>query len=46
MSHEKKFWINEIPTRRNCGHTKYPCEKISDPNLGSVKVLKKALFNL
>ena len=28
---EKKFWTQEIPTRKTFGATKYPQEKISDP---------------
>ena len=29
--HEKKFWTQEIPTRKTFGATKYPQEKISGP---------------
>ena len=31
ITHEKKFGIHEILTRKNLGHTKYPREKIWDP---------------
>ena len=33
ITHERKFWTHEIPTRKNLGPTKYPKEKIWDsPN--------------
>ena len=31
ITHEKKNWIHEIPTRKYCGPIKYSREKVSDP---------------
>ena len=30
-THEKKFWIHKIPTRKNLGPSKYPPEKLLNP---------------
>ena len=30
-THEKRFWTHNIPTRKDFGPTKYPREKILDP---------------
>ena len=40
ITHERKFWTHEIPTRKNLGPTKYPKEKIWDsPNTHGKKIL-------
>ena len=31
ITHEKKFWTHEIPTRKNLGPTNYPRKKVWDP---------------
>ena len=31
ITHGRKFWTHEIPTRKNLGLTKYPRENILDP---------------
>ena len=31
ITHERKFWTHEIPTRKNLGPAKYPRGKTLDP---------------